>query len=124
MKPRILYIDDEPDNLNAFANVFRRVYSIHISDSAKKGLDYLKNNEVDLIITDQLMPEMSGTEFLKIIKEVMPDEPPCRMIYSGYSKTDEIDEAKNQNLFSTFVSKPCDPDDLKTHIDYLINECE
>ncbi|RLD32047.1 MAG: response regulator [Bacteroidetes bacterium] len=123
MKYNILYVDDEPENLRAFKAVFRREYNIFITDSPSQGLDYLHKNNVDLIITDQRMPEMSGVDFLKEVYEFMPKKPPCRMIYSGYAKTQAIDEAKNNNWFSVFVAKPCDPEILKTKIDTAISDC-
>ena len=66
---------------------------------------------------------MTGVEFLKRINEFMPGKPPCRIIYSGYSKTKDIDQAKENQWMSTFVSKPCDPDNLKAKIDTVINDC-
>ena len=124
MKYSIIYIDDEHVYLRAFKSVFRREYNIFTTESPLQGLVYLHKNKVDLIITDQRMPEMSGIDFLKKVFEFMPGKPPCRMIFSGYSKTDEIDKAKEKKLLSIFVSKPCDPDILKAKIDTTINNCE
>ena len=94
--------------------------NIHIT---MKFLGDVDENKVDLIITDQRMPEMSGVEFLKRVNEFLPGKPPCRMIYSGYSKTKDIDQAKENNWMSFFVSKPCDPDNLKAKIDTAIRDC-
>ena len=124
MKHNIIYIDDELENLRAFKSVFRRVYNIFATDSPSEGIDYLRKNKVDLIITDQRMPEMTGTEFLKKVFEFMPGKPPCRMIYSGYSKTRDIDVARENEWMSAFISKPCDPEDLKTKIDTAISNCK
>jgi len=124
MKHNIIYIDDEQENLRAFKSVFRRVYNIFTTDSPSEGIDYLRKNKVDLIITDQRMPEMTGTEFLKKVYEFMPGKPPCRMIYSGYSKTQAIELAKEMEWMSTFISKPCDPQLLKTKIDAAIMDCK
>jgi response regulator RpfG family c-di-GMP phosphodiesterase len=123
-KHSIIYIDDEPENLRAFKSVFRRVYNIFTTESPIQGLEYLLENKVDLIITDQRMPEMSGVDFLKRVNEFLPGKPPCRMIYSGYSKTKEIDLAKENKWMSFFVSKPCDPEDLKAKIDSAIRDCQ
>ena len=123
MKYNIIYIDDEPENIRSFKSVFRREYNIFTTDSPSQGLDYLQKNDVDLIITDQRMPEMTGVDFLKKVFEFMPDKPPCRMIFSGFSKTHDIDEAKNKNWLSIFVSKPCDPEVLKAKIDTTISDC-
>lgn len=124
MKYKIIYIDDEPENLRSFKSLFRREYNIITTESPSQGLDYLQKNDVDLIITDQRMPEMSGVDFLAEVFDFMPEKPPCRMIFSGYSKTEDIVKAEKNKWLSMFVSKPCDPDVLKTKIDTTINNCE
>ncbi len=123
MKYTIFYLDDELENLRAFNSAFRREYTIFITDSPSEGLDYLHKNKVDLIITDQKMPEMTGVDFLKQIHEVMPQKPPCRVIFSGYSKTAEIDKAREEKLVTEFISKPCDPEELKIKIATIITNC-
>lgn len=122
MKYKIIYVDDEPENLRAFYSLFRREYNIYTTESPSLGLEYLRENNVDLIITDQRMPGMTGVEFLKKVFEFMPDTPPCRVILSGYSETQVIDSAKKNNWLSTFISKPYDSEDLKNKINTIINE--
>ena len=121
MKYSILYVDDEPENLRAFKSVFRREYNIYTTDSPSKGLDYLHDNDVHLVITDQRMPEMTGVEFLKKVYEFIEEKPPFRMILSAYSKTQYINEAIDKNLVSIFVSKPWDPEALKLKIEATIS---
>ena len=122
MKHSIIYVDDEPENLRAFVSVFRRYYNIYTTDSPSQGLDYLHNNDVNLIITDQRMAEMTGVEFLKKVYEFMPGKPPHRMILSAYSRPILIDEAINKNWVSSFISKPWDPEDLKMKIESSIGQ--
>ena len=105
MKYKIFYIDDEAENLRAFKAVFRREYDIFTTDSPMNGIDYLRNNQVDLIIADQRMPVMTGVEFLQKVNDILPEKPPCRIIYSGYSLTKDIEEGKRKNWFSFFVPK-------------------
>ena len=123
MKYNIFYIDDEPENLRAFKAVFRREYNIFTTDSPERGIEYILNNKVDMIIADQRMPAMTGVEFLQKIHDLLPEKPPCRMIYSGYSQTKNIEEGKHNNWLCLFVPKPCDPVDLKLKIDTAISEC-
>jgi adenylate cyclase len=123
MKYAIFYLDDEPENLRAFTSAFRREYDIFTTDSPSQGLDHLHNNKVDLVITDQKMPEMTGVAFLKQLQKSIPEKPPCSVIFSAYSKTQEIDEAKEKKLVSEFISKPCDPEALKVKIDTIIGSC-
>jgi response regulator RpfG family c-di-GMP phosphodiesterase len=123
MKYNIFYLDDELENLRAFTSVFRREYNIFTTDSPSQGLDYLHNNKVDLIVTDQRMPEMTGVDFLEQVFKFIPEKPPCRVIFSGYSETRDIDEAKKKNWLSLFISKSCDPEELKVKLDTIIYNC-
>jgi len=122
MKYNFVYVDDEPENLKAFASVFRRDYNIYTTDSPSQGLVYLHNNDVHLIITDQRMPEMKGVEFLKKVHEFMPERPPCRMILSAYNKTTHIDEALEKEWASIYMAKPWDPEEMKMKIETALSE--
>ena len=122
MKYNIIYIDDEPENLRAFASVFRRDYNIYTTDSPSQGLVYLHNNVAHLIITDQRMPEMKGVEFLKQVYEFLPEKPPYRIILSAYSKTAHIDEALEKEWASVYMSKPWDPEEMKMKIEAALSE--
>lgn len=67
-KPHILYVDDEEHNLTALKAAFRRHYIVHIAHSAREGIEILKNQPIDLVITDQRMPEMTGVQFLEAVQ--------------------------------------------------------
>jgi len=70
-KIRILYIDDEENNLQAFKATFRREYKIFLAIGANQAREILKTEEIDLIITDQRMPEETGVEFLESILNII-----------------------------------------------------
>ncbi|MDA3927715.1 MAG: response regulator [Prolixibacteraceae bacterium] len=111
-KKTILYIDDEEINLRLLKATFRRNYQILTAGNAKEGLNILSKNKVDLIITDQRMPDITGVEFLKMVQEKWPEIPPGRLIISGYSDYEDIDEAyKNYQLFK-FIAKPWKENEL------------
>lgn len=110
---KILYIDDEEINLRLFEHSFRRDFEIHTVNSAEKGLEFLEKNSVDVIVTDQRMPGMTGTELLKIINGKYPSIPPNRMIVSGYSKDELIEKAFREYKLFKFVSKPWNYESLK-----------
>ncbi|MEO0969182.1 MAG: response regulator, partial [Cyanobacteria bacterium J06639_18] len=64
-KLKLMVVDDEPDNLDLLYRTFRRDFRVFKADNAKKALDILeKQGEMAVIISDQRMPEMNGTEFL------------------------------------------------------------
>ena len=100
----ILYIDDEVHNLNTFKIAFRHLYNIHVGKNAFEGLDILKENDIKLVISDQRVDGMSGTEFLKRVKRLYPN---CiRIILTGYSDVDVIMRAVNDCGIYRFILKP------------------
>jgi len=115
-KYKILYIDDEVVNLRLFKHSFRRDFEIFTVQSAKDGLKFLKTQKVDIIITDQRMPEMTGVELLEIINKEYPNIPPNRMIISGYSPNDVIKKAFDHYKLYSFISKPWNYENLKETI--------
>ena len=113
--PQILYIDDEEHNLTSFNSTFRRDYQIHLATSGSMGLNIMKEHHIDLVITDQRMPEMTGIEFLVRIVDEYPD---CmRIILTGYSDMEAIIQAINKGRVYSYVSKPWNREDLKLTID-------
>lgn len=122
-KYHILYLDDEIGNLKTFQMAFRREYFIYITEFPETALDYIEKNDVDLVITDQRMPIMTGVEFLKKLKKIKPFKPPSRMILSGYSRSSDIEKAIERYELSMFISKPWKPKDLKLKINKVIENC-
>jgi phosphoserine phosphatase RsbU/P len=113
--PPILYIDDEEDNLTVFNSAFRRDYEVHIALSGREGLEILKKHEIQLIITDQRMPEMTGIQFLE---KIIPDYPDCiRMILTGFSDIEAIIQAINTGRVYRYITKPWSKEELKINID-------
>jgi serine phosphatase RsbU (regulator of sigma subunit) len=111
----ILYIDDEEDNLTVFNAAFRRDYKVHLAISGHKGLEIMKDYDIHLVITDQRMPEMTGTEFLKMI---IPHYPDCiRMVLTGFSDVEAIIQAINKGRVYRYITKPWNKDELKITID-------
>jgi DNA-binding NtrC family response regulator len=112
MKKVILYIDDEEINLRLFRNTFRRDYEIITAASAADGLAILNEKKVDLIITDQRMPDTTGVEFLSAVQKKYPGIPPGRLIISGYSDPDDIELAYREYQLYRFIAKPWDQNEL------------
>ncbi len=113
-KIRILYVDDEENNLQAFKATFRRDYKIFLAISAKEAKEVLKDNEIDLIITDQRMPEETGVEFLE---SIIPDYPnPIRILLTGYTDIQAVIDAINKGQVYHYLTKPWEEDYLRTVI--------
>lgn len=115
----ILYVDDEPQNLISFKACFRRFYQIYTASNAAEGINILRQIHIQLIITDQRMPEMTGVQFLE---KIIPDYPEAiRMILTGFSDTDAIIKAINTGQIFRYISKPWDENELKMTIDNALN---
>lgn len=113
-KIRILYVDDEENNLQAFKATFRRDFKVFLAISAKEGEDILSREEIDLIITDQRMPEKTGVEFLESIIPTYPK--PIRLLLTGYTDIQAVIDAINKGQVYHYLTKPWEEDYLRTVI--------
>lgn len=107
MKPEkdvILYLDDEEVNLTGFKFVFRSDYHILTASSVKEACKLLAENHVKLIISDQRMPDMLGTDFFQSISEDYPDV--IKIILTAYADSDTAIKAINQTNIYQFLIKP------------------
>jgi formate hydrogenlyase transcriptional activator len=104
MKPSILYVDDEMENLTVFQATYRQVYNVMVATSAKAGLHLLKEIPVTVVIADYKMPEMDGIEFLKQCHEQFPDI--TRIILTAVGDRDVVVKSINEAQISHFVMKP------------------
>jgi two-component system, sensor histidine kinase and response regulator len=114
-KIKILYIDDEVNNLNAFKASFRQFYNISIAQSAKEGLAILASNEIHVIIADQRMPETTGVEFFESILKQFPD--PIRILLTGYADIEAVIDSINKGQVYRYIKKPWDDFELKMNIE-------
>jgi CheY-like chemotaxis protein len=105
-KRSLLYLDDEEINLMLFKEMFKKDFEVHTVSSATEALEFLRENPVEVILTDQRMPVMSGVEFLEEFSKMAPEKPPKRVMVSGYSPEGEINEAIDKKILDQFVSKP------------------
>lgn len=108
---RVLYIDDEENNLQAFKASFRRQYEIYTAISAAEGLKILQNVSIQVILADQKMPGTTGVEFFKSITETYPD--PIRILLTGYTDIEALADAINHGDIYRYITKPWN--DLELH---------
>jgi two-component system response regulator PhcR len=108
---RVLYIDDEENNLQAFKASFRRQYEIYTAISAAEGLKILENISVQVILADQKMPGTTGVEFFKSIADSYPD--PIRILLTGYTDIEALADAINHGDIYRYITKPWN--DLELH---------
>ncbi|MFZ0391084.1 MAG: response regulator [Calditrichia bacterium] len=108
----IVLVDDEEMVLNSL-NSFLRLetsYNVKTFTSARDALEYIGNNDIDLVISDYLMPEMDGITFLARVREMHPEVP--RIILTGYADKENAIKAINEVGLFQYIEKPWDNDDL------------
>ncbi len=111
-KQKILVVDDEPDNLDLLYRTFRRDFQVLKADSGINALQILATEgEVAVIISDQRMPEMKGTEFLSKTVPQFPNT--VRIILTGFTDIEDLVEAINAGQVYKYITKPWDPTELK-----------
>ncbi|GAB4231245.1 MAG: hypothetical protein Tsb0034_03450 [Ekhidna sp.] len=110
----LIYLDDEEINLILFKEMFKKDFDIYTTTSPHEAIEYVTNHEIDFILTDQLMPVMTGVEFLRELEGIeFPSAGAKKIIISGYTKEGEVSEALERKLIDRFVSKPWSYDKLK-----------
>ena len=110
-KIKILYVDDEVNNLNSFKATFRRDYDIKTAESGDEAIALVKENDFNVIITDQRMPNMTGVEFLE---KIIPDHPePMRILLTGYTDITAVVDAVNKGKIYHYITKPWEESALK-----------
>ncbi|HUU41535.1 MAG TPA: response regulator, partial [Desulfatiglandales bacterium] len=114
-KHNILLVDDEEKILHSLNRLLRKEgYQLFTASSGAEALRILEENEVHLAISDQRMPQMSGTEFFASVKDRYPDM--IRIILTGYTEVDSITESINKGHIYKFLLKPWNDQGLKLEI--------
>ena len=114
-KIRVLYVDDEEHNLISFKASFRRIFKVFIAMSAKEARDILDKEKIEVIITDQRMPEETGVDFLVSILDKHPE--PIRMLLTGYSDIEAVIDAINKGQVYKYITKPWNEHELRINIE-------
>jgi len=115
MEKTLLVVDDEENIIRALRRLFRQEpFSVLTANSGAEGLDILSKQPVAVILSDQRMPGMIGSEFLKAVKERYPHT--IRIVMSGYTELESITSAINDGAVFKFLLKPWEDEKLLTHI--------
>jgi putative two-component system response regulator len=107
----LLFVDDEPDIVDSLRRTFRKGYKILTATSGAEAIECLKLQTVDLIISDQRMPGITGDLVLKAAKELQPDA--IRILLTGYSDLESLVKCINEAAVYKYMTKPWEPEDLK-----------
>ncbi|MDX1754628.1 MAG: EAL domain-containing protein [Marinobacter sp.] len=114
-RPTLLILDDEPNILRALSRLLRRDgYRILATTEAQEAFRLLAENDVQVILSDQRMPEISGTEFLSQVKDIYPDT--IRIVLSGFTDLKSVTDAINEGAIYKFLTKPWEDDQLRQNI--------
>lgn len=109
-KHSVLLVDDEPEILFSLRGLLRREFELYTAESGAEALEVLRQHPVQVIMTDQRMPQMSGTELLRRSQDECPEA--IRMVFTGYADIKAVVDAINQGQIYRYLTKPWDPDEL------------
>ena len=111
-KESIVIVDDEEivlSSLNSFLTL-ETEYNVKTFTSVSDALEYIEENDVNLVVSDYLMPEMDGISFLAKVRDLKPEVP--RIILTGYADKENAIKAINEVGLFQYIEKPWDNDDL------------
>lgn len=110
-RPIVLVVDDEPEVLHSVHDLFRLEFRILTAERGSDALRLLEREDVQVILSDQRMPEMTGVELLRQVSQVKPDA--TRLLFTGYADLGAVIDSINQGSIFRYISKPWDVDDLQ-----------
>ncbi len=121
-KYNILYVDDEEINLRLFRVAFKRHFNVIIANSGAEALELLEQHDIKLLLTDQQMPKMLGTELLEKTIEKHPNI--IRIIVTGFADISVIAKAVNKCGIYKYITKPWENGELKITMDKALESYE
>lgn len=117
-KARVLFVDDEERVLNSMRGMFRREFDLFLAANGEAAVNIASRNQIDVIVADQRMPGMSGTEVLGKVKELSPDT--IRILLTGYADPAAVESSINFGEVFRFLGKPCPPKVLRHTLDVAV----
>jgi serine/threonine-protein kinase len=113
-QPTVLFVDDEERVLKSMRAMFRREFNVLLANSGAEALETLEANDVDVVVSDQRMPEMTGVELLTEVKASKPD---CvRVLLTGYADLAAVEASMNEAEVFKYLMKPCPQEDIRAAI--------
>jgi two-component system response regulator HupR/HoxA len=110
----ILIVDDEPAILESLEMTLGSDYRVYTAESGEEGLAILERENIALIISDQVLPSMSGVEFLE--KAIELDPHAIRMLLTGYADIRSMSRAINEGRIYRFITKPWEPEEVRLNV--------
>ncbi len=109
-KHPILLVDDEPEILFSLKGLLRREFDLYTAESGREALEILEQHSIHVIMTDQRMPEMTGVQLMRRVKNSHPEA--IRIVFTGYADIKAVIDAINHGGLFRYITKPWDPDEL------------
>ena len=123
MKNTILIVDDQELIRDLLEDALKRErFNVLSAFSAEQALSILETHPVDVVISDEVMPGMAGSDFLAIVRKKHPDT--IRMILTGHARIESAIKAINEGEVYRFFTKPCNVFDLIVSIKQGLNQKE
>jgi response regulator RpfG family c-di-GMP phosphodiesterase len=119
-KPCLLVVDDEPEVCNSVYHLLRRKYNVLRANSAAEAVELMAQHAVEIIMSDQRRPEVTGVEMLQKIKTNYPEA--IRMLFTGYADLPSVIAAINQGHVYRYLSKPWQPEELEAAVADAVTE--
>ncbi|MEO0616640.1 MAG: HD domain-containing phosphohydrolase [Pseudomonadota bacterium] len=120
MNPRVLFVDDEPNVLQAIKRAIRKDFDVATAEGAEAGLALLAGeDDFAVIVSDMRMPGMSGVEFLRAAQQLSPRS--VRMMLTGNADQQTAIDAVNDGAVFRFLTKPCDVDRLRVVVNQALD---
>ncbi len=121
MSQTVLFVDDEPEITEGLKRTLRKEpYDVITANSANEALELLKKGGVDVVISDEKMPGMTGTEFLARVRNKYPET--IRMVLTGQASLEAAIHAINKGQIYRFLTKPCNDMDLAFTIQQALRQ--
>lgn len=117
----VLYLDDDENTLNIFNLIFKNDFIIFLASSTEKAIEILNTEKIDILITDNLMPNISGLEFIYNIKNMF-DVLPVFFLTSSSIDQATLDDAKNAKNIFKVLEKPFNVKDVKQYVSDAYNQ--
>src|SRR3954447_26008747 len=110
-KKCLLIIDDEPNVCDSVHDLLRREFRVLKAHSAEEGYRLMQEEDVQIVMSDQRMPQITGVELLAKVKSKYPQA--VRMLFTGFADLESIIAAINQGHIFGFLKKPWQPEELE-----------
>ena len=107
----MLFVDDDERILNGLRGLFRTQYHVFTADNGALALDIVRHSDIQVVVSDQRMPGMTGVELLRTIRKTAPHT--VRLLLTGYSDLPALVGSINEGEIFRYVKKPWDNDEIR-----------